>query len=90
MVCLALVPEDEVDAAYWLLVDESPNYGEKIKDFTNYVLETWIMNSTYPVCVWNQYNNKGPRTNNHVEGFNSKINNFFFLLKVLFFIYNLL
>ena len=35
MVCLALVPEDEVDAAYWLLVDESPNYGEKIKDSRN-------------------------------------------------------
>ena len=27
--------------------------------------------------LWNHYDNRGPKTNNHVEGFNSKIKRFF-------------
>jgi hypothetical protein len=29
---------------------------------------------TYPISVWNHYETVGPRTNNHVEGFHSKLN----------------
>ncbi len=30
--------------------------------------------TTYPISVWNHYETVGPRTNNHVEGFHSKLN----------------
>jgi hypothetical protein len=31
----------------------------------------------YPIEVWNQYENDRSRTNNSVEGYNRKLNNFF-------------
>ena len=30
----------------------------------------------YPIAVWNQFDNDGSRTNNTVEGYNLKLNNF--------------
>ena len=31
--------------------------------------------------LWNHYDNRGPKTNNHVEGFNSKIKVYFPLIQ---------
>ena len=31
------------------------------------------MNGDYPIHLWNHFTNNGPRTNNHVEGDNKKI-----------------
>ena len=32
------------------------------------------MNTDYPISLWNQFLNNGPRTNNHLEGDNRKMN----------------
>ena len=74
MVCLSLSPPLEVDFGFWELIDDLPSYGEKIKKFREYVFNTWITNGSFPVSLWNHFENQGPRTNNHVEGFHSKIN----------------
>jgi hypothetical protein len=37
---------------------------------------TYIEDSLFPIAVWNQYRPEGPRTNNHIEGYNSKLNRF--------------
>ena len=59
-----------------IISDEIPPYGEKINKFRDYVFNTWITNVNFPIALWNHFNADGPRTNNHVEGFHSRINKY--------------
>ena len=45
---------------------------EKLID---YVFGTWVgPSANFGSEIWSRYNIKGPRTNNHVEGFHSALN----------------
>ena len=57
----------------------------KIQDFIDYFKSTWVVNDDKIVnskakksisSILNQFENEGPRTNNHVEGHNAAINRY--------------
>ena len=45
-----------------------------IEEFVTYFVDTWF-EGPLSVGFWNVSNTIGPRTNNHVEGFHHKLNN---------------
>jgi hypothetical protein len=68
---LPLVTAQQVDNV-WLnaLVDNDDNSIQTIK-FKDYVTETWVEGS---IQGWNEFDNDGARTTNHIEGWHSKVN----------------
>ena len=40
--------------------------------FTDYFIDSWFKGK-YPLAIWNHCDNNGPRTNNHVEGYNANL-----------------
>ena len=85
---IPLVPAQQVDNV-WLnaLVDNDDNSIQTTK-FKDYVTETWVEGS---IQGWNQFDNDGTRTTNHIEGWHSKVNkacqrshpNIFVMVKLL-------
>jgi hypothetical protein len=82
LVALPLVPVNIVDNQFLELLDErdriyeldDPKY-KMADDFLDYMTETWIDdNSLFDIDLWSQYKNDGPRTNNHIEGYNNGLN----------------
>ena len=42
--------------------------------FCEYLTLTWFdEDCLFPIDLWNHYKNRGPRTNNHIEGYNLKL-----------------
>ncbi|RNA40753.1 hypothetical protein BpHYR1_003377, partial [Brachionus plicatilis] len=48
----------------------------KLTQFYEYFETTWIKNKVFTIELWNHWENNGPGTNNHVEGYNRKINSY--------------
>ena len=47
----------------------------KLKDLMDYFESTWLNEgSRFPPAEWNRHGIPGPRTNNHIEGWHSKLN----------------
>ena len=72
MAALAFCPSNFVRPA-WLAIQQSaltaiPRVDELIEYFT----DTWL-NGNFPQSQWNYFNQHLPRTNNHVEGWHSRI-----------------
>ena len=64
--------------------------------FCEYLTITWFDDDAkFPIDSWNHYNIRGPRTNNHIEGYNLKLKLFLkshpniwkFILKIRFSIF---
>ena len=56
-------------------------YSISLAIFFDYILLNYIENDgkspLFPKEIWNHYNDdNGPRTNNHIEGYNLKLNNY--------------
>ena len=51
------------------------NYPQLTK-FVEYILDNYFEGS-FPVSMWNHFLTVGNRTNNHLEGYNKKLKNFF-------------
>ena len=85
---LPLVPAQQVDNV-WLnaLADNDDNSIQTTK-FKDYVTEIWVEGN---IQGWNQFDNDGARTTNHIEGWHSKVNkacqrshpNIFVMVKLL-------
>ncbi len=45
---------------------------DKLSDLLLYFNAVWFQR--FEILLWNHYDTVGPRTNNHVEGFHSKLN----------------
>ena len=69
-----------------------PRDDERVDSFEEYLNSTWFSEkSRFEIHVWSHCKNFGPRTNNNLEGFHSKINrllkrahpNFFHVLDVI-------
>ena len=83
VMAVALTPPEKVETAWLSLLDKSNESDESDKSllekyptldkFNNYFTSNWIESSTWTIGMWNQYDNT-LRTNNHVEGYNLRIN----------------
>ena len=74
---LAFVPLNLVENAFNYLISIQPHspHVDKFNLFYNYIRTTWLDGSKFPPALWNHYETIGPRTNNHLEGYNFNINN---------------
>ncbi|CAM4871808.1 unnamed protein product [Rotaria socialis] len=79
---LALIPVHLVEKTWAEVMDEhTPNHSSSIK-FNGYIVSTYFDRTScrYPVTLWNvndALNSNIPRTNNHVEGYNSRLGSLF-------------
>ena len=76
---MGLIPTHLVEDGVEILLDEVNSLGlddheaDCMTAFTDYFIDTWF-EGKFPIAMWNHYDNTGPRTNNHVEGYNAKLN----------------
>ena len=68
MTALALIPPNEVADAFVEFSLHLPDYD--LDYFLDYLTIYYIDDGMFPIDSWNHYNNDGPRTNNHIEGYN--------------------
>lgn len=90
--CAALVhiPPQNIDDAWLIIMEDAPEDNVKLTEFLDYFVEQWLENLTITRSMWNVYEQRH-RTNNAVEGWNSKLNalvgrkapNIFFLIEKL-------
>ena len=77
---MALISPDDVDE-FWEKVIMAEyetlkvNYPQLTK-FVEYIIDNYFEGS-FPVTMWNHFHTVGNRTNNHLEGYNKKLKNFF-------------
>ena len=74
---LPFVPLEEITKACELIKDNKPVDNENVDAFYMYFMSTWVDGKgAFDTKIWNHHNTIGPRTNNHVEGANHKLNEF--------------
>lgn len=69
---LAYMPLNTIEDG-WILIMEGVPDNEKLNQFIDYFVEQWMDNPSLPTALWNVHNQRH-RTNNAVEGWNSKLN----------------
>ncbi|KAF0759758.1 MULE domain-containing protein [Aphis craccivora] len=69
---LALIPLQDIDEGWLIIMENSPD-NEKLKLFHDYFVEQWLENTIISKYIWNCFQ-KRHRTNNIVEGWNSRLN----------------
>lgn len=69
---LAYLPPEQVEDG-WLIIMEDVPQDEKVLAFIDYFVNQWMDNPNIPIQMWNVLGQRH-RTNNVVEGFNSKLN----------------
>jgi hypothetical protein len=73
---LAFVPPTSIRDAWLIIVNDLNNLPyenfDKLSDLLLYFNAVWFQR--FEILLWNHYDTVGPRTNNHVEGFHSKLN----------------
>jgi hypothetical protein len=75
IVALSFLPVNAITVIWTLLCARAPRQFTGIPEYILYAEQTWISgNALFPKQIWNQYDNMGPRTNNHLEGFHAKLN----------------
>ncbi|CAC5375132.1 MIB [Mytilus coruscus] len=68
---LPLLPLDRLED-YWLHALENAPQTSACTKLTDYVILTWI-ERRYPQPTWNHRQTEGPGTNNHLEGWHTKL-----------------
>ena len=71
VLALPFVPEQQVAEAFASICRSAPDVS-RVSEFICYYNSTWI-SGQYPMRVWNFFRYCGPRTNNHVEGYHSRL-----------------
>jgi hypothetical protein len=75
---LALIPVEQVVDVLHQIRQQRPvddEEDEQLIAFDDYFSQQWMQ--AMPPNTWNHFNNVGPRTNNHLEGYHRKLNNEF-------------
>ena len=89
---LPLVPYTHLRDALTVCNSFKPINDERISRFEEYLMYTWFSEeSLFKHSFWSHWENCGPRTNNNLEGFHSKLNrllkkahpNFFHIVSVI-------
>ena len=71
---LALLPADQVQDAWLEVMDATPAVPHA-EDFNDYLVVNWVdYDARFPLQMWNHHNTMGPRTNNNLEGFHTRLN----------------
>ncbi len=71
LLALPFVPEAQVKDAFIFIRSEAPDV-QRIQEFHTYFSSTWL-EGLYPLTMWNFFKYDGPRTNNHVEGYHTRL-----------------
>ncbi len=74
---LPLIPTHMVDEVWTEVLGQVDQNDVALMRFCDYVTKTWVDNLTalFPIEIWNQSDNVGGvRTNNHLEGWHSRLN----------------
>jgi hypothetical protein len=79
---LALIPPSLVESTWVTLMDEYTPDDHRAPQFNDYLVSTYVESGSarFDVDIWNMYYsilNRLPRTNNHVEGYNHRMNSQF-------------
>ncbi|XP_033726121.1 uncharacterized protein LOC117315828 [Pecten maximus] len=69
---LPLVPVGRVEDVWFNALEDSEDHTPEMTRFKDYITETWV--ESHDKETWNHFENAGPRTKNHVEGWHSKVN----------------
>ncbi len=70
------MPPQEIDKLRVMIMDEYQDLGN-VEEFFDYVISTWIdSDALFDRVLWNYYDFKSLRTNNHVEGWHHRLNNY--------------
>lgn len=72
VISLAFIPHIYVQVV-WRGLEAAAPQDNKVSAFSEYFKTTWL-NGVYEIAEWNTYNEEGPRTNNHIEGWHNKVN----------------
>ncbi|CAF1018080.1 unnamed protein product [Brachionus calyciflorus] len=73
---LAFLRPDCLESAWQIIQKFRPSNNPKLIEFHDYFKDTWYQKPKFSYELWNHYYTEGPRTNNHVEGYNLKINKY--------------
>jgi hypothetical protein len=70
---LAFVPPESINSE-WAKIKNAKPILIGVDNFIDYFESTYLNeNGMFPRSIWNHYHTKGPRTNNHVEGYHLKL-----------------
>ncbi|XP_046583798.1 uncharacterized protein LOC124290982 [Haliotis rubra] len=71
---LPLLPLRQVQDAWVDTMNSSPDVPGS-QTFNDYITTTWVDDDArFPLPIWNHHDTFGPRTNNNIEGFHSRLN----------------
>ncbi len=75
---LPIVPLTAIDEVWESIYENASLNVNGVKSFLNYVINTWIdeIYGLFNRHIWPHFANNGARTNNSLEGFHFKLNNF--------------
>ena len=70
------MPLKHLDTSFQYLILSKPQFDQpdKLDSFIDYFRSTWF--DRFKPILWNHYETIGPRSNNHLEGYNFKINKY--------------
>ena len=72
MAALAFCPSTFVRPAWLAIQQSAPTAIPRVDELIEYFTDTWL-NGNFPQSQWNYFNQHLPRTNNHIEGWHSRI-----------------
>ncbi|XP_048246386.1 uncharacterized protein LOC125377370 [Haliotis rufescens] len=71
---LPLLPLQQVQDAWIDSMNQSPDVPNA-DEFNDYIVTNWVdYEARFPLSLWNHHQTFGPRTNNNLEGFHSRLN----------------
>ena len=56
----------------WRGLEAAAPQNDKVAALSDYLKSTWL-NGVHEISEWTVYNEEGPRTNNHVEGWHNSL-----------------
>ena len=74
LMALAFLPEWEISIYYTELKQRKPNAIPLLDNLLRYFENTWLDGRQFSPAMWSVFDQDGSRTNNHLEGWNSKFN----------------
>ena len=73
---LILIPPNEINNSMEKIIDELCDVNSKLDKLTDYIINNYINDGRFLLCMWNHFETIGERrrTNNHLEGLHRQLN----------------
>lgn len=66
---------DDIDSVFEYVVADIEDSDDNLNLLCEYFYNNFFCeNARFPRLIWNHYDNQGPRTTNHVEGWHNALN----------------